>query len=178
MLSLVIGGARSGKSRFAQSLGAEARHPVFLATARAEDDEMKARIARHRDARPAHWTTVEAPLEIARAVEAQAGQCDFLLLDCLTLWLANFLAERADCPAEAMEAAALGEIARLAEAAGACHVVLVSNEVGCGVVPEYPLGRLFRDLQGWVNQEAARRADWVYHMVAGIATAIKKGDKQ
>jgi adenosylcobinamide kinase/adenosylcobinamide-phosphate guanylyltransferase len=174
MLSLVIGGARSGKSRFAQSLCGHAPRVVYLATARAEDAEMVDRVRQHRDSRPAHWVTIEEPLEIGSAVERYAAGADFLLLDCLTLWLSNFCWEHRADPAAAIQSAALREVARVVAAAAASHTVLVTNELGCGLAPEMPLGRFFRDLQGWVNQEAARSADWVYHMVAGIPVAIKQ----
>lgn len=174
MLSLVIGGARSGKSSFAQSLCTAAGPVVYLATARVEDAEMAARIARHRLDRPAHWTTVEEPLEIAGAVERHTGHCDFLLLDCLTVWLSNLCWAHREDGEEIVQTAAFHELALVAAAAVASHVVLVTNEVGCGLVPESPLGRSFRDLHGWVNQEAARSADWVYHVVAGIPVAIKR----
>jgi adenosylcobinamide kinase / adenosylcobinamide-phosphate guanylyltransferase len=174
MLTLVIGGARSGKSRFAQSLCATGEPVVYLATARAEDSEMVARIARHRDARPAHWVTIEEPIEIGSALERYGAQCDFLLLDCLTVWLSNLCWEHRNGGEAEAEAAAFRELARVAAAAARSNVVLVTNEVGCGLVPETPLGRSFRDLQGWVNQEAARSADWVYHVVAGIAIPIKR----
>jgi adenosylcobinamide kinase/adenosylcobinamide-phosphate guanylyltransferase len=173
MLTLVIGGARSGKSRIAQTLGCQARRPVYIATARAEDAEMAARIARHREARPGHWATFEEPLAIARAVAAAARERDFVLLDCLTVWLSNFCWEHRDETEGEIEAGALGEIARVAEASAHTEVVLVTNEVGCGLVPESPVGRLFRDLQGWVNQEAARAADRVVQVVAGIPVEIK-----
>ncbi len=174
MLTLVIGGARSGKSRFAQSLGANARRAAYIATARAEDAEMVERIARHRQSRPAEWVTIEEPLAIARAVETHAAQFDFILLDCLTVWLSNFCWQYRDCGPAGIETAAAGEMVRLVAASAPSHVVLVTNEVGCGLVPESPVGRLFRDLQGWVNQDAARAADRVYHMVAGIAVTIKQ----
>jgi adenosylcobinamide kinase / adenosylcobinamide-phosphate guanylyltransferase len=174
MLSLVIGGARSGKSRFAQSLGAAAHSALYIATARIEDAEMAARIDRHRQSRPAHWMTVEEPLAIGSVVERHAPSCDFLLLDCLTVWLSNLCWEHRDCAEAAIHAAALHEIARVAAAATGSHVVLVTNEVGCGIVPESAVGRSFRDLHGWVNQEAARWADWVHHLVAGIPVAIKR----
>jgi len=174
MLSLVIGGARSGKSRFAQTLAAGAARVVFLATARAEDGEMAERIRRHRDQRPAHWLTVEEPIAIGAAVERYAGGCDLLLLDCLTLWLSNLCFEKSGLPQAEIESAAQAEVARVATAAAASHIVIVTNEVGCGLVPETPLGRRFRDLQGFVNQQAACSADWVYHMVAGIPITIKQ----
>jgi len=173
MLTLIIGGARCGKSRFAQSLGREAERPAYIATARPEDAEMEARIARHREERPPHWITIEEPVEIARAVETYADRCDFVLLDCLTLWLSNLCAARAS----GLESAARDEIIRLAAASAPTHLVLVTNEVGCGIVPESALGRFFRDLQGRVNQEAARRADAVYQLVAGIPVTIKQGNR-
>lgn len=174
MLSLVIGGARSGKSRFAQSLGQSAVRVVYIATARVEDAEMASRIEQHRQTRPAHWTTIEEPLEIGSAIERHSAGCDFLLLDCLTLWLSNFCWEHRETGEAGIHAAAFREVARVATASSASHVVLVTNEVGCGVVPESTVGRSFRDLQGWVNQEVARSADWVHHVVAGIPVAIKR----
>jgi len=174
MVSLVIGGARSGKSRFAQSLGATARRAFYIATARAEDAEMEARIAEHRRHRPAHWFTIEAPLEIADAVERLRSECDFLLLDCLTVWLSNHCWQHRDRPEEEIETAALAEVERLAATATEAHVVIVTNEVGCGIVPETPIGRFFRDLQGRINQEAARLADQVILVVAGLPMIIKQ----
>ena len=173
MLTLVIGGARSGKSRFALQLGCQARRPAYIATARAEDAEMAARIARHREARPANWVTIEEPLAVAVAVTAAARERDFVLLDCLTVWLSNFCWEHRGETDGEVEGGAVAEMARIAEASTPSDVVLVTNEVGYGLVPESPVGRLFRDLQGWVNQEAARAADRVYHVVAGIAVPIK-----
>jgi len=173
MLTLVIGGARSGKSRFALQLGCQARRPAYIATARAEDAEMAARIARHREARPANWVTIEEPLAVAGAVTAAARERDFVLLDCLTVWLSNFCWEHRGETDGEVEGGAVAEMARIAEASTPSDVVLVTNEVGYGLVPESPVGRLFRDLQGWVNQEAARAADRVYHVVAGIAVPIK-----
>ena len=179
MLSLVIGGARSGKSRFAQSLAAESDSVAYIATARIEDAEMAARIARHRKDRPAHWTTIEEPLEIASVVERRADDFNVILLDCLTLWLSNFCFEHRDQPNPCIHDRALQEIDRLTTAAAATHLILVTNEIGCGLVPESPLGRFFRDLQGSVNQEVARAADWVHHLVAGIPVAIKRpGERQ
>lgn len=174
MLSLVIGGARSGKSRFAQSLAASAQRPLYVATARIEDDEMAARVARHRSDRTAKWTTVEEALQIGVALERHASGHDFVLLDCLTLWLSNLAWEHRESPDEQVRAAAVAEIARVAAASAPSDVVLVTNEVGCGVVPESKVGRSFRDLQGWVNQEAAQFADRVYLVTAGIALPIKR----
>ena len=139
MVSLVSGGARSGKSRFAQSLGATARCAFYIATARAEDAEMEARIAQH-----------------------------------LTVWLSNYCWEHREKSELDIETAALVEVARVATTAIEAHVVIVTNEVGCGIVPETPLGRFFRDLQGRINQEAARLADQVILVVAGLPMTIKQ----
>lgn len=174
MLSLVIGGARSGKSRFAVSLAAASPRVAYIATARDDDTEMAARIARHREERPAHWKTIEEPLAIARAVEDGAATCDFILLDCLTIWLSNFSWQHRDLEEAALDTAARVELRRAMAASGPAHLVIVSNELGCGLVPESPVGRQFRDLHGWLNQEAAMSADWVYYLVAGIAMPIKQ----
>ena len=166
-LTFVLGGARSGKSRYAESLFAALPPPcVYLATAQPGDDEMAARIAAHRARRGAGWRTIEAP-ENLRGALAACGNAP-ALLDCLTLWLSNLLLGEADIEAEikGLEAAL---------AAAAAPVVVVANEVGCGIVPEFPLGRKFRDLQGALNQRIAARADRVVLMVAGVPLVIKAG---
>jgi adenosylcobinamide kinase/adenosylcobinamide-phosphate guanylyltransferase len=177
MVSLVLGGARSGKSRFALGLGADCRRAVYIATCRVEDSEMAARVARHRRERPPNWITVEEPLEIANAVEQHSAECDFVLIDCLTLWLSNLLWEHRLAPEAGVEATALREVARLATLSTLVRIVLVTNEVGCGIVPETPVGRFFRDLQGRINQESARLADQVFHLVAGIPIEIKHPER-
>lgn len=174
MLTLVLGGARSGKSRFAQSLCAEAKRVAYIATARAEDDEMRARIARHRRDRPPDWLTVEEDLDIAGAVARCCAQCDFVVLDCLTIWLSNLCASRPDDSEDGLREAATREFSRFVSIAAKSQCVIVTNEVGCGLVPETALGRLFRDLQGWMNQDAARMADFVYQVVAGIPIVVKR----
>lgn len=173
MLSLVIGGARSGKSRFAQSLCSDVARVVYVATARVEDSEMAERIRRHRESRPPHWLTLEEPLAIASALDRHAGACDIVLLDCLTIWLSNFCWEHREETSAAIETMALLEVERFAAASLTSNAVVVTNEVGCGLVPEAPVGRLFRDLQGFVNQRVASAADWVYQIVAGIPLTIK-----
>jgi adenosylcobinamide kinase/adenosylcobinamide-phosphate guanylyltransferase len=174
MLTLVIGGARSGKSRFAQSLLSGSQRVAYIATSRCEDAEMAERIERHRQDRPSHWVTVEEPLEIAQTVERLSADREFILLDCLTVWLSNLSWEHRDSAAEELHRAASQEVARLIPPAANTHLVLVTNELGCGLVPESPVGRLFRDVHGWMNQDVARAADWVYHLVAGIAVPIKR----
>jgi adenosyl cobinamide kinase/adenosyl cobinamide phosphate guanylyltransferase len=164
-LTLVIGGARSGKSRHAESLMAALPPPwIYVATAQALDAEMTERIAAHRARRGAGWTTVEAPRDLAGALAA-AGP-NPMLIDCLTLWLSNLLLAAADCDAE---------IDRLdqALAQATAPVVLVSNEVGLGIVPDNALARRFRDLQGVLNQRVAARAAKVVLMVAGLPLNLK-----
>ncbi len=164
-LTLVVGGARSGKSRYAESLIAALPPPWgYVATAEPRDDEMAARIAEHRARRGPAWKTIEAPHEVAEAVVL--CQPMPVLIDCLTLWLSNMMLEGADIDAE------VGRLERALEAAAA-PVALVANEVGFGIVPDYPLGRKFRDLQGTLNQRIASRADRVVLMVAGLPLAIK-----
>lgn len=177
MLTLVIGGARSGKSRFAQSLATHAERVAYIATARCDDSEMSERVSRHRQERPANWVTIEAPLEIGNAVERHARNFEFILLDCLTLWLSNFSWEHREMAQANLHVAASQEVAFALRAAADSHLVIVTNELGCGLVPESEVGRHFRDLHGWVNQEVARSADWVYYLVAGIAVPIKKPEQ-
>ncbi len=168
-LTFVLGGARSGKSRYGESLIAALPPPwTYVATADAgvseRDAEMAERIGAHRSRRGPLWQTVEAPRDLAAALEA----CKTMpvLIDCLTLWLSNLMLAEADIDAE---------IARLEQAlaAATAPVVLVANEVGYGIVPDYPLGRRFRDVQGVLNQRVAARADRVVLVVAGLPLAIK-----
>lgn len=167
-ITLVLGGARSGKSRHAERLVEEAAAAgTYCATAEAGDPEMAARIAAHRARRGSFWHTVEAPLALAPAI-AEARPERPLLVDCLTLWLSNLLC--AGWPVEA-EAAALA--AALRAAAG--PVVLVANEVGLGLVPQTPLGREFRDAAGRLNQEIAAFADHVVFVAAGLPLVLKEG---
>ncbi len=164
-LTFVLGGARSGKSRHAESLITALPPPwIYIATAQAGDDEMAARIKIHRERRAAHWRTVEAPRELAPAFAA-CGDAP-VLVDCLTLWLSNLMLADADVEAET---------AQLEKALVAANgpVVLVANEVGSGIVPSYPLGRRFRDAQGVLNQRIAARAERVILMVAGLPLAVK-----
>jgi adenosylcobinamide kinase / adenosylcobinamide-phosphate guanylyltransferase len=166
-VTLVLGGVRSGKSRFAQKLGERASAVAFLATAKAADAEMEEKIRRHRQERPKDWETLEEPLELARVFVERARQFDMLLVDCLTVFVANLLA---DDPASA-ETRIEAFLAALKTASAS--VVLVSNEVGSGVVPAYPAGRRFRDLLGELNQKVAAVADNVVLMIAGLPVALK-----
>jgi adenosylcobinamide kinase/adenosylcobinamide-phosphate guanylyltransferase len=167
-LILIGGGARSGKSRHALRLARQSGDRLaFVATARAEDDEMRARIARHRQERGSEFTTFEEPLAIAARLESEGARFDAILVDCLTLWLSNLLC--AGVPAIADECRRLVEAA----AASPARVLLVTNEVGCGIVPDNALARQFRDLAGDLNQMAAEAAAEVYWMVLGIPLKVK-----
>jgi len=176
-LTLVLGGARSGKSSHAQQLARErgGDDVLFVATAQALDDEMAARIKAHRADRPAAWRTLEAPRHVGEAI-LQAEPCAVVLVDCLTLLVSNavlVLPESASV-AEA-EAAALAEVEELIVAyrRGAARWIVISNEVGLGLVPPYPVGRAYRDALGRANQRLASEADEVLFMVAGIPMKVK-----
>ncbi len=174
MLTLILGGARSGKSRYAQTLVGDAPLVVYIATASAGDDpEMKRRIARHRAERPSHFRTVEAPVALVEAVEAVKD--GVLLVDCMTLWLSNLCYRHRALRQEARESRILGAVSAFIKAARerTGEVIVVSNEVGEGVVPDSAIARDFRDLQGLANQAVAREADRVVVMVAGIPRAVK-----
>jgi adenosylcobinamide kinase/adenosylcobinamide-phosphate guanylyltransferase len=175
VLTLILGGARSGKSRYAQSLCA--RGPaVYLATARADGDpEMEARIARHRAERRPGWRTIEEAQDVARAVREATPLGAPVVVDCVTLWLANLLVTHTDLPPVDQERLILEAVAQLPEAARQRDVIAVSNEVGNGIVPEQPLGRAFRDLQGLANQLLAREASHVVLMVSGLPLVLKQG---
>lgn len=164
---LVLGGARSGKSRTAQQLAESASSErIYIATAQAFDDEMRERIARHRTERDESWRTVDAPLELPQAVQAQTAPRKSVLVDCLTLWLSNIvLAERDPTP----------ETDRLIQAVRQAQgpLILVSNEVGHGIVPSTPLGRMFRDEQGRLNQRIAEACDAVVFVAAGCPILLK-----
>ena len=167
-VTLVLGGVRSGKSHYAQQLGAAAGRVVFVATAEPGDDEMRRKVDAHRKSRPAHWHTVEEPLNLAGAIAGHGTSCDLMIIDCLTMFSANLLGRYGGEP-DAGEVEALCR----ALASAPCPVVLVSNEVGSGVVPAYPLGRQFRDTLGELNQSVARVAENVLLMVAGIPLVLK-----
>ena len=167
---LILGGARSGKSRYALARAQlVARPTVFVATARPLDDDMRARIARHRAERPPSWTTVEEPWEVAQTCRGLIDRSELCIVDCLTVWVSN-LVLRGDRD-EAILSAADGLARLLAERA--LSLILVSNEVGAGVHPPTEVGLRFRDLLGSVNQRVAAAADRVTMMVAGIPVEIK-----
>jgi len=169
-VTLVLGGVRSGKSRYALELAARARRVTFLATAeRREDGEMQRKIERHRAERPQHWATIEEPLNLDTAIES-VSNCDLLLIDCLTVFAGKLLEVHGENP-PAITAGIDALCAALT--ASSCPVVLVSNEVGSGVVPAFELGRRYRDLLGEINQRVASIADHVVLMVAGLPLTLK-----
>jgi adenosylcobinamide kinase/adenosylcobinamide-phosphate guanylyltransferase len=166
MLELILGGARSGKSRLAEARAKEGGLPVtYIATGQALDEEMAARIAHHQSRRPQEWPTVEVPLRLAAALANEAAPDRCLLVDCLTLWLSNLLLAGAEGE----------EVPALLEALPALpgRVILVSNEVGWGVVPANALARRFTDEQGRLNQRVAALCDRVSLTVAGLAVELK-----
>jgi adenosylcobinamide kinase / adenosylcobinamide-phosphate guanylyltransferase len=167
-LILVGGGSRSGKSSFALQLARErGTRRAFVATAEALDDEMRERIARHRAEREPHFTTIEEPLNLVRVLTENEGSFDVILIDCLTIWVSNLMMqEEPDIEARG------AELARAA-AASSAQCILVTNEVGCSVVPENALARRFRDLAGFLNQQAARSAGEVYFLEFGIERRLK-----
>jgi len=176
-LTLILGGARSGKSSYAQSLAEESDQSVtFLATAQALDEEMSARIKKHRAERPAGWETLEIPLAISSYV--QQIKTDVVILDCMTLLVTNLMMQfvKDDLVDETPFTQAVQKevddlIAGIREQNQ--HWLIISNEVGLGLVPPYQMGRIYRDLLGWSNQRLARAADKVILMVAGIPMVIK-----
>lgn len=166
LVTLVLGGARSGKSRYAEWLIATYPKPwVYIATAEARDGEMAERIAAHRARREAGWQTIEAPHEVPEALAAAQGDAA-VLVDCLTLWLSNLMLG-------SFNVEAMTERLEQALAARGGPTVLVSNEVGLGIVPDNALARRFRDAQGTLNQRIAAKSQRAVMMVAGIAVAVK-----
>jgi adenosylcobinamide kinase / adenosylcobinamide-phosphate guanylyltransferase len=168
-LTLLIGGARSGKSSLAVHRAASAEPVVFIATAEAGDEEMAARIETHRAERPTEWTTVEEPVEIRAALEASSAE-SFVILDCLSLWVSNLIGRDWDDEAIETEAASVAKAA----ASRRAPTLVVTNEVGLGVVPATPLGRRYRDVLGRVNADFAETADETLFVVAGRALRLER----
>lgn len=168
---LITGGTRSGKSKYAEQRAGElGERRLYVATAEAKDQEMAQRIAEHRQRRGNRWVTVEEPVDLAAALAARHGQTDCALVDCLTLWLSNLLIGYDGKYAENKVEELVTTLPRLD-----FHVVLVTNEVGWGIVPDNALARQFRDLAGWANQRIAVAANEVVLTVAGIPMIVKKG---
>ena len=177
-LLLVLGGARSGKSAYAQQLAQElgGSRVLFVATAQAWDEEMAQRITRHQQERSTAWRTLEAPHQVGQAIALELHDATVVLVDCLTLLVSNTMLRLSESPDSAAAAAAvqaeLTALLQTCQAHGATCIV-VSNEVGLGLVPDNPLGRLYRDLLGQANQRLARHAEAVYFMVAGLPVEVK-----
>jgi len=184
MITFITGGARSGKSSLAEKIAAQLSGKVlYIATAAPLDEEMEKRIALHKKRRPKDWKTIEEPKNISRVLnkielEDEYNEYPVILIDCLALLVSNWLPleEAEDIKQwDILRSNLLSEIKIMLKSAKSLpqHVIIVSNEVGLGVVPEYPLGRLYRDLLGEVNQMTAEAADEVYFMVSGIPMKIK-----
>src|SRR5487761_131545 len=169
-IALILGGARSGKSRYAQQLAAGFKKVTVIATARPGDVEMRRKIDAHRAERPRSWRTVEAPLELPDALRKEGRKSDVLLIDCLTLYVANMLRTK-----NGSKEGFQDHVRDLCETLQSTRpsVILVSNEVGSRIVPAYRSGRIYRDLLGQFNQEVARIADRVIFIVAGLPLTIK-----
>jgi adenosylcobinamide kinase/adenosylcobinamide-phosphate guanylyltransferase len=171
IVTLVLGGVRSGKSRYAQQIAEHAEKVTFIATAERRDDaEMHAKIERHRADRPASWRTVEEPLQLVRAIQQAGEESDAILIDCLTLFASNLLEQCGDDNKQIQ--LHIDELCSALEKAH-CSIILVSNEVGSGVVPAYQLGRRFRNLVGEINQRVAAVSNTVLLMVAGLPFPLK-----
>ncbi len=182
-LVLILGGARSGKSRLAEELAlSSGGKTVYLATATVHDEEMAHRVEIHKKRRPSDWTTLEEDCNLSGALDKIAPKTATVIVDCLTLWLTNMLLPYYSEEATALElesvekeiSMALDRFCREAKKR-LSKTIIVANEVGCGIVPESPLGRLFRDLAGRANQLVAKEADEVYFAVAGYLLRVKGG---
>jgi adenosylcobinamide kinase/adenosylcobinamide-phosphate guanylyltransferase len=178
---LITGGARSGKSRFAQEMATRSgRRVLFVATAQAGDEEMRQRIEAHRQTRPGHWRTLEAPVQVGARITAEIGDREIVLPDCITLLLNNAIAEFLSPDGTDIDDARAGQ-AVTAEIDGltdcirntAADFLIVTNEVGLGLVPDNKLGRVYRDLLGKANQILAGQADEVYFLVSGLTVKLK-----
>ena len=171
-ITLILGGARSGKSTAAEQLAIDSDRVLFVATAESLDAEMEHRIKAHRKGRPADWHTLEEPRDLISALQPLLGAYDVFVLDCITMWVSNLLVEQED-PGddEHRLAAEARRLLNLIETSDATWI-LVSNEVGMGLVPTSPLGRVYRDALGRVNQIIAARADRVKLMIAGLSLQV------
>ena len=169
-VTLVLGGARSGKSRYAQQVASCFERVTFIATPRPSDSEMRRKIARHRRERPAAWKTVEVPLNLYKTIRSESQKTDVVLVDCLTLYVANVMGAEKSSKSDPRKL--IEEVCDAIRASKA-SVVAVSNEVGSGIVPAYRSGRVYRDFLGQMNQELAQIADRVVLMVAGVPMTVK-----
>ncbi|MGC8970746.1 MAG: bifunctional adenosylcobinamide kinase/adenosylcobinamide-phosphate guanylyltransferase [bacterium] len=170
-LTFILGGARSGKSNFALSL-AKGKEVAFIATALPLDKEMDERIRHHKEERPSHWKTVEEPINLLSAIKSIVD-VDIIILDCLTMWVSNLLEICTD-----EELLKMSEDIAIYSRDIKAEVIAISNEVGLGIVPEYPLGRRYRDLLGRVNQTFAKYSNKIFFMIAGIPLEVKNESKR
>ncbi len=178
---LILGGARSGKSHYAQELALKSPQPVlFVATAEAGDEEMRQRIEEHRKARPATWSTLESTTHIGRQIRQKAGKAQTVIVDCITLLINNIFLKHSNSAGELIdvpliEKEVMAEVGELLDCMKQVKVsfIIVSNEVGLGLVPANKTGRLYRDLLGKVNQILAQQVDEIYLMVAGLPLPLK-----
>ena len=168
-VTLITGGARSGKSTHALRLAASYQRKFFVATGQALDAEMTARIEFHRETRPSEFQTVEEPMYVATALERLKERADVVVLDCLTLWVSNLMQRHDQDEPILAEADRLAQVLKLATFAS----IVVTDEVGWGIVPDHPMARRFRDLLGWTNQKIASVADDVLLMVSGYPVKAK-----
>jgi adenosylcobinamide kinase/adenosylcobinamide-phosphate guanylyltransferase len=173
MITLVLGGARSGKSAFAQRLVSGEQPAIFIATAVPDDPEMVERVARHRRDRPAHWATVEAPLELASAIDTASPSNAVLIVDCMTVWVSNLSWRHRDLDKNERAAQIAAAVDHVIAAAMRRSCIMVSNELGSGLVPETAIGREFRDVHGRTNQTLASAAGRVWLIVAGLPLPLK-----
>jgi adenosylcobinamide kinase/adenosylcobinamide-phosphate guanylyltransferase len=165
---LVLGGARSGKTALAERMAMRAgQYPAYLATAEALDDEMRERVRTHQEQRARSFATIEEPLALSRAIEEAAKHHDAILVDCLTLWITNMIM------AETNVASAVDELIETLNATTTSRVILVTNEVGLGIVPDNAMARMFRDLAGAAHQRIGEICDDVYFVVAGLPMVLK-----
>lgn len=174
--TLILGGARSGKSDYAEKLARDQGHEVlYIATAESNDADMTARIAKHQASRPAHWQTLEAPSQVGPALSKLTTIPKIWIMDCVTLLVSNILLALEDKPQPDIDTAVTLELDGVlaAQQQHAATLILVSNEVGLGIVPAYSLGRSYRDVLGRANQKLAAHADRVLFMVAGLPMVVK-----
>jgi adenosylcobinamide kinase / adenosylcobinamide-phosphate guanylyltransferase len=173
-VALILGGARSGKSRYGLGLAARCPAPrLFVATCEPKDVEMEARVAAHQRERGSDWTTQEVPLTLAATLKAAQDDYGVILVDCLTMWVSNLLLQEGAPPGR-IQTACEDLVESLQETT--TPTILISNEVGLGIVPDNPLGREFRDQAGWLHQRLARVADLVVLVVAGVPLLVKVSD--
>jgi adenosylcobinamide kinase/adenosylcobinamide-phosphate guanylyltransferase len=174
-MTFILGGARPAKTRFAQELAAKlGKRVLFVATGEPLDEEMSARIEAHKRSRSPAWKTLEAPTDVAKAMRGKIGDAEVVIIDCLTLLVSNLMGTE-DIDAETLEKKVTAELKELVAfmRTTEAHFIIVSNEVGLGLVSPYPAGRVYRDALGMANQMLARNADEVYFMVAGIPIPLK-----